>query len=90
VRKRCAKVRVHEETTGDGFVAHFPAHVCDPIGMMTFDPTGTLLLTCDTQGHTFHLFRILAHQLCSSLGAVHHLYVLHRGDTEAKVYDVSK
>jgi hypothetical protein len=52
---------------------------------MQFDPSGMLLLTADRLGHNFHLFRIMAHPTSCSLGSVHHLYTLYRGDTTAKV-----
>ena len=44
-----------------------------------------LLVTTDTLGHDFHVFQILTHPWSSSQSAVHHLYTLHRGETEAKV-----
>lgn len=44
-----------------------------------------LLVTADTLGHDFHVFQILTHPWASSQSAVHHLYTLHRGETEAKV-----
>ncbi|CAB3369083.1 Hypothetical predicted protein [Cloeon dipterum] len=69
-------------------VAHFVAHAA-PIVHMTFDSSGSLLLTADKNGHDFHIFQLHPHPCASSLGAVHHLYVLHRGDTTAKVQDVS-
>lgn len=47
--------------------------------------TGMLLVTADTLGHDFHVFQILTHPWASSQSAVHHLYTLHRGETEAKV-----
>ncbi|KAK7865422.1 hypothetical protein R5R35_012788 [Gryllus longicercus] len=72
----------------DLMVAHFAAH-SEPIVALQFDPSGMLLLTADKRGHDFHLFRIQPHPNGSSLAAVHHLYVLHRGDTTAKVQDVA-
>ncbi|XP_019477534.1 breast carcinoma-amplified sequence 3 homolog [Meleagris gallopavo] len=48
-----------------------------------------LLVTTDTLGHDFHVFQILTHPWSSSQSAVHHLYTLHRGETEAKVQDIS-
>lgn len=48
-----------------------------------------LLVTSDTQGHDFHVFQILTHPWSSSQSAVHHLYTLHRGETEAKVSSLS-
>lgn len=47
-----------------------------------------LLVTADRRGHDFHVFRIQAHPGGPSLSAVHHLYVLHRGDTSSKVQDI--
>lgn len=49
-------------------------------------PAGMLLVTADTLGHDFHVFQILTHPWASSQSAVHHLYTLHRGETEAKVW----
>lgn len=72
----------------DPIVAHFIAHT-EAIFAMSFDPSGMLLLTADRRGHDFNIFRILPHTCGSVLAAVHHLYVLHRGDTSAKVQDIS-
>uniref|UniRef100_A0A8C4Z0M2 BCAS3 microtubule associated cell migration factor n=1 Tax=Gadus morhua TaxID=8049 RepID=A0A8C4Z0M2_GADMO len=81
------QVLVSEDSDGEGAVAHFPAHD-KPISCMQFNPTGMLLVTADTLGHDFHVFQILTHPLASSQSAVHHLYTLHRGETEAKVQDM--
>ncbi|XP_001603193.2 breast carcinoma-amplified sequence 3 homolog [Nasonia vitripennis] len=70
------------------FVAHFTAH-SEAIVAMTFDQTGALLMTADKRGHDFHVFRIQPHPVGPSLAAVYHLYVLHRGDTTAKVQDMT-
>ncbi|XP_047495407.1 BCAS3 microtubule associated cell migration factor-like isoform X2 [Penaeus chinensis] len=75
--------------TSTGIVAHFSAHHGAPIVALSFDPTGMLLLTADKQGHNFHLFRLQPHPLSSAQSAIHHLYTLHRGDTTAKVIDIS-
>uniref|UniRef100_A0A8W7PCA8 BCAS3 domain-containing protein n=1 Tax=Anopheles coluzzii TaxID=1518534 RepID=A0A8W7PCA8_ANOCL len=72
----------------DPIVAHFIAH-SEAIIALEFDASGMLLLTADKRGHDFHVFRIQPHPSGSSLAAVHHLYVLHRGDTSAKVQDVA-
>lgn len=55
---------------------------------MVFDASGLLLLSADKRGHDFHVFRIHPHPCGSSSAAVHHLYILHRGDTTAKVQDM--
>uniref|UniRef100_A0A8C2Z9Z7 BCAS3 microtubule associated cell migration factor n=1 Tax=Cyclopterus lumpus TaxID=8103 RepID=A0A8C2Z9Z7_CYCLU len=81
------QVLVSEDSVGEGVVAHFPAHD-KPISCMQFNPSGMLLVTADTQGHDFHVFQILTHPWASSQSAVHHLYTLHRGETEAKVQDM--
>lgn len=65
-------------------IAHFTAH-SDAIVAMTFDLSGALLMTADKRGHDFHVFRIQPHPGGPTLAAVHHLYILHRGDTTAKV-----
>uniref|UniRef100_UPI00398E9BC5 BCAS3 microtubule associated cell migration factor isoform X1 n=1 Tax=Pristiophorus japonicus TaxID=55135 RepID=UPI00398E9BC5 len=82
------QVLVSEDAEGEGIVAHFLAHDNKPISCMAFNPSGMLLVTTDTQGHDFHVFRILTHPCSSSQSAVHHLYTLHRGETEAKVQDI--
>ncbi|KAG5315143.1 BCAS3 protein, partial [Acromyrmex insinuator] len=76
-----------DDTNVDAVIAHFTAH-SDAIVAMTFDLTGALLMTADKRGHDFHIFRIQPHPGGSTLAAVHHLYILHRGDTTAKVQDM--
>lgn len=72
----------------DPIVAHFLAHA-EAVTAMSFDPSGMLLLTADRRGHDFNIYRIQPHPSGSVLAAVHHLYVLHRGDTSAKVQDIT-
>uniref|UniRef100_T1J6D8 BCAS3 microtubule associated cell migration factor n=1 Tax=Strigamia maritima TaxID=126957 RepID=T1J6D8_STRMM len=81
-------MNVHEDSAGEGIVAHFVAHP-EPITALAFDPSGMLLLTADKAGHHFNIFRLLPHPMSSHQGAVHHLYTLYRGDTTAKVQDVA-
>ncbi|KYN44495.1 Breast carcinoma-amplified sequence 3 like protein [Trachymyrmex septentrionalis] len=76
-----------DDTNADAVIAHFTAH-SDAIVAMIFDLTGALLMTADKRGHDFHIFRIQPHPGGSTLAAVHHLYILHRGDTTAKVQDM--
>ncbi|XP_015110410.1 uncharacterized protein LOC107036778 [Diachasma alloeum] len=76
-----------DDPTIETVVAHFTAH-SDAIVAMTFDETGAILMTADRRGHDFHVFRIQPHPGGPTLAAVHHLYVLHRGDTTAKVQDM--
>lgn len=73
-----------DDTSIETVIAHFTAH-SDAIVAMTFDLTGALLMTADKRGHDFHIFRIQPHPGGPTLAAVHHLYILHRGDTTAKV-----
>lgn len=72
----------------DPTIAHFVAHH-EAIVALQFDFSGALLVTADKKGHDFNLFRIESHPYGSALAAIHHLYVLHRGDTTAKVQDIS-
>ncbi|XP_022258482.1 breast carcinoma-amplified sequence 3-like isoform X1 [Limulus polyphemus] len=83
------ELNTEEDTEGEGIIAHFPAHANEPIAAMSFDPSGMLLLTACKLGHNFNIFRIFSHPASSSLGAVHHLYTLHRGDTTAKVQEIA-
>ena len=76
---------VADDYDGEGLVAHFSAHSMQEISAMHFDPSGILLLTADKLGHSFHVYQIMMHPWSCSLGAVHHLYTLQRGDTTAKV-----
>lgn len=71
----------------DPIIAHFLAHT-EALYAMSFDPSGMILVTADKRGHDFNVFRIQPHPCGSVLAAVHHLYVLHRGDTSAKVQDI--
>lgn len=82
----CVQEDDHE---GIGIVAHFLAHAGQPLSGMSFDPSGSLLLTADVLGNNFHVYHILPHPICPSLGAVHHLYTLHRGDTTATVHGMA-
>ncbi|XP_029169882.1 uncharacterized protein LOC114939675 isoform X2 [Nylanderia fulva] len=76
-----------DDANAEAVIAHFTAH-SDAIVAMTFDLTGALLMTADKRGHDFHVFRIQPHPGGPTLAAVHHLYILHRGDTTAKVQDM--
>ncbi|XP_028400355.1 breast carcinoma-amplified sequence 3-like isoform X2 [Dendronephthya gigantea] len=78
-----------EDQLRERAMAHFPAHTGQPIASLAFDPSGSLLFSADTFGQNFHIFRILPHPMCPSLGSVHHLYILHRGETMATVCNVS-
>jgi len=72
----------------EGVVAHFIAHTKGIVALQ-WDHSGSLLLTADKPGHSFHLFRIVAHPLGSAFAAVHHLYTLYRGDTPGSVQDIA-
>ncbi|XP_042899479.1 BCAS3 microtubule associated cell migration factor isoform X2 [Parasteatoda tepidariorum] len=83
------EVNIDEDSEGDGIIAHFPAHANEPVAALEFDPSGMLLFTSCRLGHSFHVFRIFPHPASSAMGAVHHLYTLHRGETTSKVQDVA-
>uniref|UniRef100_A0A1B6E2D0 BCAS3 WD40 domain-containing protein n=1 Tax=Clastoptera arizonana TaxID=38151 RepID=A0A1B6E2D0_9HEMI len=69
-------------------LAHFNAH-CEPVVALEFDPSGMLLLTADKRGYRFHLFRINTHPCGPTFASVQHLYTLYRGETTARIQDVS-
>ncbi|KAK9875808.1 hypothetical protein WA026_009594 [Henosepilachna vigintioctopunctata] len=71
----------------EAVVAHFEAHN-NPVASLKFDPSGMLLVTADVKGYDFHVFRIHPHPIASCLSSVHHLYILHRGDTTSRVQDM--
>ena len=65
-------------------VMYYSVCVCVKVHLVALSP-GMLLVTADTLGHDFHVFHVLTHPWASNQSAVHHLYTLHRGETEAKV-----
>ncbi|CDW57748.1 breast carcinoma amplified sequence 3 [Trichuris trichiura] len=71
-----------------GVVAHFAAHLDEKVSCMAFNPSGTMLLTGGKSGREFHVFNVLPHPCDSSTGAVHHLYTLFRGNTNAAVQGI--
>ena len=66
-------------------IAHFVAHAGHPVSCLEFSAEGRLLATADIRGHAFHVFSVFPHPCSPTLGAVHHLYTLKRGDTVAQV-----
>ncbi|KAI8142845.1 hypothetical protein BJV82DRAFT_713945 [Fennellomyces sp. T-0311] len=62
--------------------AHFRSHH-HTVTNLTFNPSGTLLLSASNQGHTFYIF-----SLVSGEQPVTHIYTLSRGITDALVEDV--
>ena len=64
-------------------MAHFQAHT-EPIGHLQFNPSGHLLVTCDTSGHYFNVLEIQASPYRCTRTFVKHLYTLFRGDTDCR------
>ncbi|KAI7885502.1 hypothetical protein K492DRAFT_234049 [Lichtheimia hyalospora FSU 10163] len=58
-------------------VAHFRPHT-HPVTILTFNPSGTLLLSASSQGHTFHVYSLMDNKV---------IYKLSRGITDAQVTD---
>ena len=79
-KKICTNLQLYSNSLNIIFPVIFQAVVA-----MSFDPNGSLLLTCDRLGSYFNLFRIVPHPAGSSYSAVHHLYSLYRGDTPGSV-----
>ena len=69
-------------------VAHFLAHQ-EPICALEFNPNGRLIVTADCIGQYFNVFQINPSPVKCTRTNVKHLYCLYRGDTGAKVRDIS-
>lgn len=80
------EVNLHDKMAG--VIAHFVAHN-KAVVAMEFDSNGTLLLTADSVGNYFNLFKIMAHPSGSCYSTVHHLYSLYRGETPGSVQDIA-
>ncbi|XP_021906891.1 LOW QUALITY PROTEIN: autophagy-related protein 18g-like [Carica papaya] len=76
-------------------VSQFKAHT-SPISALTFDPSGTLLVTASVYGNNINIFRLLPSYTRSGSGVKSynwnsshvHLYRLHRGITSAMIQDI--
>ena len=68
---RVFQFKVSDDTSDLGLVSHFPAHFA-PVTSLTFDPSGTLLLTTDKHGEFISLFN-LSEYLCIHLGIMDYL-----------------
>ncbi|CAF3039158.1 unnamed protein product [Rotaria sp. Silwood2] len=74
---------VHDERQ-NWIIAHFQAHT-EPIGYLQFNPSGHLLVTCDTSGHYFNVLEIQVSPYRCTRTYIKHLYTLFRGDTDCRV-----
>eukprot|EP00026_Physarum_polycephalum_P001335 Phypoly_transcript_01336.p1 GENE.Phypoly_transcript_01336~~Phypoly_transcript_01336.p1 ORF type:complete len:1082 (+),score=210.12 Phypoly_transcript_01336:99-3344(+) len=81
-------------------VLHFRAH-SQPLSVLRFDPSGTLLVTSSVDGHNFNVFQIGLSGMGTGAGAgspsvagvaqeltYRHLYKLVRGVTNATIQDI--
>ncbi|KAE8685501.1 Autophagy-related protein 18g [Hibiscus syriacus] len=76
-------------------ISQFKAHT-SPISALSFDPTGTLLVTASVYGNNINIFRIMPSHVRSGTGVQSHhcssshvhLYKLHRGITSAMIQDI--
>ncbi|KAI5068626.1 hypothetical protein GOP47_0016971 [Adiantum capillus-veneris] len=74
-------------------VSQFRAHE-SPLSALSFDPTGTLLVTASIHGHSINVFRIMPVSNLNSCSfdtnSSHvHLYKLSRGMTNAVIQDIA-
>ncbi|KAK8506240.1 hypothetical protein V6N12_074288 [Hibiscus sabdariffa] len=76
-------------------ISQFKAHT-SPISALSFDPSGTLLVTASVYGNNINIFRIMPSHVRSGSGVQSHgwssshvhLYKLHRGITSAMIQDI--
>ncbi|XVF32660.1 hypothetical protein REPUB_Repub17cG0101500 [Reevesia pubescens] len=76
-------------------ISQFKAHT-SPISALSFDPSGTLLVTASVYGNNINIFRIMPSCVRSGSGVQSydwssshvHLYKLHRGITSAMIQDI--
>ncbi|KAL4182349.1 hypothetical protein AMTRI_Chr12g275510 [Amborella trichopoda] len=79
--------------TSKAIIAHFKAHT-SPISAISFDPSGTLLVTASVHGNNLNVFRIIPSRVQNSSttydwSSSHvHLYKLYRGLTTAVIQDI--
>lgn len=78
-------IEIDNESDKQFVVAHFVAHVDQPLTCLRLSSSGTLLATADALGHAFHVFSIFSHPSGPTHSAIHHLYTLWRGNTPAQV-----
>ncbi|KAK4273510.1 hypothetical protein QN277_021893 [Acacia crassicarpa] len=90
-----AGVVIIKDFVSRAVVAQFRAHT-SPISALSFDPSGTLLVTASIHGNNINIFRIMpsyskngSGSQSSDWGYSHaHLYKLHRGMTSAVIQDI--
>ncbi|XP_063676791.1 BCAS3 microtubule associated cell migration factor-like [Bolinopsis microptera] len=87
--KADGETSLSDSSTSRATMAHFTAHTNSPISALSFDRSGSLLVTADVVGKDFHVFEIKPHPWSSSVCQIHHLYVLHRGDTSASIQNLA-
>jgi hypothetical protein len=78
---------LHDENQS-WIIAHFLAHQ-EPIYALEFNNNGRLLATADSLGQYFNVFQINVNSFKCTRTVVKHLYSLYRGDTNAKVRNMS-
>ncbi len=78
---------LHDENQ-NWIIAHFLAHQ-EPIYALEFNTNGRLLVSADSLGQYFNVFQINVNSFKSTRTVVKHLYSLYRGDTNAKVRNIS-
>ncbi|CAG8443758.1 952_t:CDS:10 [Cetraspora pellucida] len=76
-----------EQKKQSNIIIYFSPHT-NPVGYLSFSPSGTFLLSTSVQGHQFHVFEIVGKRRRSRNNkSLKHVYQLSRGYTNAIIGD---
>lgn len=77
-----------QDIASEKYIAHFKAHV-QPISVLVFDPSGTMLVTASVEGHNFNVFQIRPKPDSHMATNYAHIYKLQRGLTNATIQNIT-
>ncbi|KAF0453413.1 autophagy-related protein 18f isoform x2 [Gigaspora margarita] len=74
-----------EQKKQSNIIVYFSPHT-NPVGYLSFSPSGTFLLSTSVQGHQFHVFEVIGKRRRGKK-SLKHVYQLSRGYTNAIIGD---